>query len=181
MRVSAAIRQFQIRQGGFNVTCQHASQRKPFSPLTNTNCKLTVCVWVLCVAIRTLSWWWKRKEACWMSPKGHSPQPLVRSLFQPSLPWGPLGRCHLHTQGPSSGAACHFKLKASTEMEIGNKITHWAKCTINHANWASDLSGSENESWTKSKQFSAVTRKRMYCWYFVLSHNCSCNSPVSRM
>lgn len=26
-------------------------------------------------------------------------------------------------------------------MEMGNKITHWAKCTINHANWATDLSG----------------------------------------
>ncbi len=36
--------------------------------------------------------------------------------------------------GPSIGASCHFKLKASAEMEIGNKITNWAKCTINHAN-----------------------------------------------
>lgn len=31
-------------------------------------------------------------------------------------------------------------------MEIGNKITHWAKSTINHANCAADPSGAENES-----------------------------------
>lgn len=69
-----------------------------------------------------------------MSSRGHGPQPPVRSLFQPSLPGGPLRRCHLYTQGPSTGASCHFKLKASVEMEIGNKITQWAERIINHAN-----------------------------------------------
>lgn len=57
---------------------------------------------------------------------------------------------------PPPGASRHFKLKARGEMEIGNKITNWDKCSINHANRATAPSGPGNESRTRSEPFPEV-------------------------